>query len=154
LPIECAFVIRRFRGVHAHLRKMCHFANYWRKTLHAIWRILQVWTNWRGLPKRPESSPLTGSACFNFKSLSETQGGREMNFHGLHHAVSFPDEGSSTRPERHEFDGNAFEAVNSVVLEPRYQFLEKIGCLLEDCRSFGAVVWHTANRLRPPLANR
>ena len=32
----------------------------WRRTLHAIWRTLRVWTNWRGSRKRPESSPLIG----------------------------------------------------------------------------------------------
>lgn len=37
----------------------------WRKTLHAIWRILRVWTNWRGLPERPESAPLIDSTCSN-----------------------------------------------------------------------------------------
>ena len=37
----------------------------WRKTLHAIWRTLRVWTNWRGSRKRPESSPLIGSASFS-----------------------------------------------------------------------------------------
>ena len=37
----------------------------WRKTLHAIWRILRVWTNWRGLRERPEGAPLIDSACSN-----------------------------------------------------------------------------------------
>ena len=33
----------------------------WRDSLHAIWRTLRVWTNWRGLRKRPGNSPLIGS---------------------------------------------------------------------------------------------
>ena len=37
----------------------------WRSFLHAIWRILRVWTNWRGLRERPENAPLIDSTCSN-----------------------------------------------------------------------------------------
>ena len=37
----------------------------WRRSLHAIWRTLRVWTNWRGLRKRSGNSPLIGSVYCN-----------------------------------------------------------------------------------------
>jgi len=51
----------------------------WRKTLHPIWRILRVWTNWRGSRERPESALWIDSACSNLTWKMTVQGTKAYN---------------------------------------------------------------------------